>query len=117
MSTVACPYGHGENPEFSAECPRCGAAVSDLASEPSRNPAESRGYCADAIAAFLLAIAALLIWPLAILAVVYGLAALRTIREEDDDRRPRSKGYWLAAIAVAFSVVVIPLVAYGVVVV
>lgn len=117
MSPVACPNCQREIPEPGSECPHCGATASDVTSESPRDPAEPRGYCSDAIAALLLAISALLIWPLAILAVVYGLAALRTMREQKDNKQPPSKGHGMAVVAVAFSVVVIPVVIYGVVVV
>ena len=115
MSTVACPDCERKISEPGAECPRCGATAPDVASTRSRDPVESRGYCPDAIAALLLAIAALLVWPLAILAVVYGLAALRTIREQEANGRPQSKGQAMAVFAVAFSAVAIPVVIYAVV--
>ena len=115
MSPVACPNCQREVPERVSECPRCGPTASDGASEPRRDPTEARGYCSDAVAGFLLAIAALFIWPLAILAVVYGLAALRTFSEQKDRNQPMQKGRWMAVTAVAVSVVFVPFVAYGVV--
>lgn len=115
MSPVACPNCQREVPERVSECPRCGPTASDGASEPPGNPTEARGYCSDAVAGFLLAIAALFIWPLAILAVVYGLAALRTFSEQKDRNQSVQKGRWMAVTAVAISVVFAPFVVYGVV--
>jgi hypothetical protein len=63
----------------------------------------------------LLAVASVFVWPLAILAVVYGLAALRTSREQQDRSQPVDRGHWMAIAAVAISVVAVPLVIYGVV--
>lgn len=115
MSLVACPNCQREITEFGSECPTCGPTGSDGASERPSDPTESRGYNFDAVAALLLAIAALFIWPLAILAVVYGLAALRTLREQKDRYDAAEKGRWMAVTAVAISVVFVPFVVYGVV--
>lgn len=54
-------------------------------------------------------------WPLAILAVVYGLAALRTFRDQQQRDRRVDRGRWMAVTAVVVSVVIVPLVAYVVV--
>jgi len=115
MSLVACPNCQRETTEFGSECPMCGPTGSDGASEPSSDSTESRGYNFDAVAALLLAIAALFIWPLAILAVVYGLAALRTLREQKDRYDAAEKGRWMAGTAVISAAVIVPLVIYGVV--
>ena len=115
MSLVACPNCQREIPERVSECLRCGTTTSDGASELLPDPTEARGYCSDAVAGFLLAIAALFIWPLAILAVVYGLAALRTFSEQKDRNQSVQKGRWMAVTAVAISVVFAPFVVYGVV--
>ena len=115
MSPVACPNCRREVPELDSECPHCGPTGPKGSTAPLPGPIESRGYCYDAVAALLLAVGALLIWPLALLAVVYGLAARRTLREEQDRHQAVEKGGWMATIAIAWSVVVIPLVIYGVV--
>jgi len=115
MSPVACPNCQREVPERVSECPRCGSTASDGASDPLGDPTESRGYNFDAAAALLLACASLFIWPLAILAVVYGLAALRTLREHRARNQPAERGYGVAIAAIVISVVVVPLVIYGVV--
>jgi hypothetical protein len=115
MSPVACPNCHREIPELDSECPLCGPEGPNGASAQLPEPIESSGYCYDAVAALSLAFGALLIWPLALLAVVYGLAAHRTVREEEDRHQAVEKGGWMATIAIAWSVVVIPLVIYGVV--
>lgn len=115
MSPVACPDCQREITELSSECPTCGPTGLDGASELRRDPTEERGHCSDAVAALLLAIAALFIWPLAILAVVYGLAALRTLREQKDRYDAAQKGRWMAVTAVAVSAVLVPFVVYGVV--
>jgi hypothetical protein len=57
----------------------------------------------------------LIVWPLAILAVVYGLAALRTSREQQERSQPVDRGGWMAAAAIAISVVIVPLAIHGVV--
>jgi hypothetical protein len=115
MSPVACPNCEREVPELDSECPSCGPAGRRGSSVPSPDGTEPRGYYSDAVAALSLAVGALLIWPLALLAVVYGLAARRTFREEKDRHQAVEKGGWMATVAIAWSVVVIPLVIYGVV--
>ena len=115
MSLVACPNCRREITEIGSECPTCGPTGSDGASEPPSDSTESRGYNFDAVAALLLAGAALFIWPLAILAAVYGLAALRTLRERRARYQSVQKGRWMAVTAVAISVVFVPFVVYGVV--
>jgi len=115
MSPVACPNCQREVLELDSECPLCGPTQPKGSSAPLPGPIESRGYCTDAVAALSLAVGALLIWPLALLAVVYGLAAHRTFREEKDRHQSVEKGGWMATTAIAWSVVVIPLVIYGVV--
>ena len=115
MSPVACPSCQREVPELGSDCPVCGRTGPDGASEPPRDPTEPRGYNYDAVAALVLATASVLIWPLAILAVVYGLAALRAFRNQQNRHLPVQKGRWMAVTAFALSVVFVPLVVYGVV--
>ena len=115
MSPVDCPDCRREIPTLDSECPLCGPTGPNGASAPFPDPIESRGYCHDAVAGLSLAVGALLIWPLALLAVVYGLAARRTLREEQDRHQAVEKGGWMATTAIVWSVVVIPLVIYGVV--
>jgi hypothetical protein len=95
--------------------PLCGPTGPNGRSAPLPDPIESRGYCYDAVAALSLAAFSVLIWPLALLAVVYGLAARRTFREEKDRHQTVEKGGWMATTAIVWSIVVIPLVIYGVV--
>ena len=115
MSPVACPNCQRDVPELDSECPLCSPTGPNGSSAPLSDPIESRRYCYDAVAALALAVGALLIWPLALLAVVYGLAARRTLREENDRHQAGEKGGWMATTAIVWSVVVIPLVIYGVV--
>jgi hypothetical protein len=63
----------------------------------------------------LLAVASVYVWPLAIFAVVYGLAVLRTPRQQRDRNQPVDPGRWMAIEAVAISVLAVPLVIHGVV--
>ena len=115
MSPVACPNCQREVPELDSECPLCGPTGQNGSSASLPGPMESRGYCHEAVAALSLAVGAVLIWPLALLAVVYGLAARRTFSEEKDRHQVVERGGWMAAIAIVWSVVVIPFVIYGVV--
>ena len=115
MSPVACPNCQREVPELGSECPTCGPPETNRSSAPVPDPIESRVYCYDAVASFLLAIASVLIWPLAILAVVYGLAALRTFRDQQKRDHRADRGRWMAITAVVVSFVIVPLVVYVVV--
>ena len=115
MSPVACPNCQREVPELGSECPVCGPTTPNRSSEPPLDRTESRGYCNDAVASLSLAVASLLIWPLAILAVVYGLASIRAFHERQQRNEPAERGHGMAIAAVAISVIAIPLVIYGVV--
>jgi len=115
MSPVACPKCQRDVHELGSECATCGPTGSNGSSAPIPDPIKPRGYSYDAVASFSLAIAAVLMWPLAILAVVYGLAALRTFRDQQQRDRRVDRGRWMAVTAVVVSVVIVPLVAYVVV--
>jgi len=115
MSLVACPKCQREVAELGSECPTCGPPGPNRSSAPVPDPIESRGYCYDAVASFSLAIASVLIWPLAILAVVYGLAALRTFRDQKNGDHRADRGRWMAVTALVVSFVMVPLVVYVVV--
>ena len=90
MSPVACPNCQREVPELGSECPVCGPTKPNGSSGPPLDRTESRGYCNDAVASLSLAVASLLIWPLAILAVVYGLASIRASTSGSSGTNPRS---------------------------
>jgi len=115
MSPVACPKCKREVPELGAECPTCDPKGPNGSPEPIPDPIEPRGYCYDAVASVSLAVASVFIWPLAILAVVYGLAALRTFRDQQKRNQRVDRGRWMAVTAVAVSVAIVPLVVYFVV--
>jgi len=110
MSAIACPNCQREVPELGSECPTCGPKGPNGSSAPIPDPVEPRRYCYDAVASFSLAIASVFIWPIAILAVVYGFAALRTLRDQQKRDHRVDRGRWMAVTAVVVSVVIVPLV-------
>ena len=83
MSSVACPDCQYEISELALDCPQCGQPQPDLAPAGSPEKTGSCGYCGEAVTALGLATAALIIWPLAIAAVVYGFSALGAFREPE----------------------------------
>ena len=115
MSAIACPKCRREVPELGSECPTCGPRGPHGSPAPMPDPVEPRGYCYDAVASFSLAIASVFIWPIASLAVVYGLAALRTFRDQQKRGHRVDRGRWMAVSAVVVSVLIVPLVVFAVV--
>ena len=92
MSLVACPNCQHEDHRVRFRVPRVRPDRSDRCIRTVLGLGLSPVATNDAVAALLLAVAALFIWPLAILAVVYGLAALRTLREQKDRYDAAEKG-------------------------
>jgi len=115
MSSVACPDCQYEISELALDCPQCGQPQPDLAPAGSPEKTGSCGYCGEAVTALGLATAALIIWPLAIAAVVYGFSALGAFREREGRNQPAEKGRWMAVTAVVVALVAVPLVAWGIV--
>ena len=108
MTSVACPICEGRSVGTSSECPHGDQTLPEGEARRPSPSARSPGYCDDAIAALLLAVAALIVWPMAILAVVYGAAALTSLREQRDEQKPVQKGRWMATTALAVSVIAVP---------
>ena len=108
MASVACPVCESRAVDTGSECPHGDQTPPDGVFRQPSTSTRSPGYCDDAIAAILLAVAALIVWPMAILAVVYGAAALTSLREQRDEQKPVQKGIWMAITALAISVIAVP---------
>ena len=116
MTSIACPICESQSVGTGSECPHCNQTPPEGVAQRPTPSAGPPGYCDDAIAAILLAVAALIIWPMAILAVVYAAAALASLREQRNEQRPVQKGRWMATTALAISVIAVPLMIVAVIV-
>ena len=108
MTSVACPICESLSVGSGSECSHCDPTPPEGVARRPSTVARSPGYCDDAIAAILLAVAALIIWPMVILAVVYAATALTSLRGQRDEKKPVQKGRWMAIAALAISLIAVP---------